>query len=164
MKIKFLSFFLLLTIFSTCSKEDITLTTEGEMYEDISINEIINLQGSMSDDKVNSTIGDANEIPQNTILVFRTTEGNWGKMQVLNNTVEEDYLEFRYELFNNSNELLITSDFSSVQQTYTFDFETDMQGVNGRDFWWEWEGASSTNGEEKFLVPFGDAIFHVYQN
>lgn len=164
MKTRLLSALFLLVSFSTCSKETVTLST-GERYEDISISDIKNLQGTMSDAEINSTHGDDNQIPENAILVFRTGEGNFGKMQILNNTVAEDILAFKYELYNSSDELLITSDYSTTRRTYTFNFETDEEGVNGRDFWWEWNGANNggMDGNDVFLVPFGGCVFNVYR-
>ena len=162
----FFVFFICCLAFS-CSKDDAELAEEAlETYLNISAEEIINLENSMTDELINSTHGDGNEIPKYSILVFKTGDGNYGKMQILNNTVEEKILEFRYDLFNSNTESLIESELSTVQRTYTFDFETNIQAARSKDFWWEWNEFNNggQDGEDKFLVPRDNCIFHVYLN
>jgi len=138
--------------------------TSMDRFDNISASEILESEGLMSDDLINSTIGESNEIPMNTILTFRTGDGNYGKMIILNNTVEDDVLQFAYELFDNEINILVRSSITTVRRTFTFDFETNVQGAPSQDFWWEWNELNNggQDGEDKFIVPRDNCIFAIY--
>jgi len=159
MKIYKLIPLLICCLFFSC-KDDDPLTT----FDGITVDDIISFESQMTATEINSTIGERNEIPEDAILVFRTGDGNYGKMLFLNNSVEETFLEFRYDLFSPDKELILSSEFSAVQQTFLFDFETNSSENQTRDFWWEWNQFNNggLDGEDKFLVPIGDCVFHIF--
>jgi len=149
---------------SACSKDDF-LDASQATYDNLTFQEIVGQEGAMSDALINSTHGDANEMYAGTILVFKTGDGNYGKLRVFNNTEEGRFLEFTYQLFDERGDLIIESEFTSVQQTFTFNFEGNNNG-DIRDFWWEWNEFNNggMDGEDKFLVPLNGTIFHVFLN
>lgn len=144
----------------------ISCQEEPSLYETISASEIIGAEMRMTDRIIDSTHGFENEIPYETILVFKTNEDNYGKMQILNNTVEANVLEFKYELFNDMQESILESEYSYVRRTWTFDFETNSEATDDEDFWWRWNQFNNggQNGDGKALVPFSDCIFKIYPN
>jgi len=166
MKFKILFILAVCSFIFSCSKDNKLTEAALETYSNLTAQEIMNLENEMNDDLIQSTHGSKNEIPKYAILVFKTGDGNYGKMQFLNNDEKENKLEFKYHLFDADLETVIETGLSMVQRTYTFDFETNMQATDTEDFWWEWNEFNNggQDGTDIFLVPWNDCIFHIYLN
>jgi hypothetical protein len=138
--------------------------TVEDVFHDINFDEIVASADSFAFDKISSTHGPENRIPAGTILLFKTVEGNYGKVIILNNTYRNYILEFKFSLYNSKGALLIESN-SKVNDTYAFDFETNTENGSQPDFWWEWtefHGGGKT-GDPIYITPQLGSGYLVYQ-
>jgi hypothetical protein len=78
-----------------------------------------------------------NKLPAGTILLFRTSDGNYGKLQV----IEYGYnLLVRWQTYKPNGQKLKGSDRMVIKGTWTYDLDYGTEGKHPKsaaDFWWE---------------------------
>jgi hypothetical protein len=79
----------------------------------------------------------ANQLTPGTILVYRTSDGNYGKLQV----IEYGYnLIIRWQTYKPSGQKLRGADRTVIRGTWTYDLDFGTEGKHpnsAADFWWE---------------------------
>jgi hypothetical protein len=78
-----------------------------------------------------------NQLPAGTILVYRTSDGNYGKLQV----IEYGYnLVVRWQTYKPNGQKLRGGDRMLVKGTWTYDLDFGTEGKHPKspaDFWWQ---------------------------
>jgi len=128
-------------------------------FNQIGIGDIIEFEDRMSHTKLNSTHNGDNEIPNGTILLFKTNEGRYGKMLIISN--ESYFMYFFFVTYNSDGSIYNQEENAQVRDTYTFDL--DNGSSPGNDFWWEWIefNYGGQPGDPIYLAPTG-GIFIIY--
>jgi len=132
-------------------------------YEQLTLIDIEAAVADLSTEKINSSQDERNEMPDGTVLIFRTDEGRLGKMRILDNTAPYE-LVFEYVMFDEDGTVLWERPRATVRATYGFDLETGAQIPEGEDLWWEhteFHGGGQP-GDPVYLVPVNGALFAVY--
>jgi hypothetical protein len=133
-------------------------------YKDLTRDEIEALAVTLSADKINSSQDERNEIPNGTVLIFRTNKGHLGKARIIVNTVPYA-LDFEFVVYAADGTILMESAHSSVRATYTFDLDTAAEVREGADFWWEHTEfhGREVPGHPVYWAPENGALFAVYR-
>jgi hypothetical protein len=78
-----------------------------------------------------------NKLPPGTILVYRTSDGNYGKLQV----IEYGYnLTVRWQTYKPNGQKLKSADQMVIKGTWTYDLDFGTEGKHPKsaaDFWWQ---------------------------
>ncbi|MFC1525995.1 leucine-rich repeat domain-containing protein, partial [Candidatus Latescibacterota bacterium] len=142
---------------------ELDTTGPGELtYDGATRDDIAALQGELSEERIVSTRGADNQIPNGSLLFLVTDDGNFGKMRVIQN--EEIWMTFAFVVYGSDGEVLAESDSSSVNNTWTYDLETDTAGGGqAADFWWEWTEfhGGGKPGDPIYLTPKNGALYAV---
>ena len=123
----------------------------GRSYAQVDLSSLETVAGSMS----SSHIGQGS-LPINTVVGYRTRNGNLGKLSVIS-TAGSD-LRFQFTTYNVTDGSVLASSTGSglsVASNSSCDLETGMQvqGPPGGDFLWR---------SDEVLVPQGAAAFYVF--
>ena len=91
----------------------------------------------------------------NKMLLYKTSEGNFGIMQITQANSATGSITFNYKTYNSNGIPVKSENGKIVQGTYNFDLDTGF-GTGGVDFWLENETST-----EVYLTPKNDAQFYL---
>jgi hypothetical protein len=158
---------LFILIFTRCTTKinDLQSQTAEDIFNSIAFTDIVTSSDIFSSGKINSTHGPDNKIPAGTIVFFKTAEGNYGKMLIINNTFRDIFLEFSFLLYNGTGDTIACSKFTRVADTFSYDFEANEVDGKKDDFWWEWTEfhGGGKSGDPIYLTPQVGSEFLVYR-
>ncbi|MGP1368423.1 MAG: InlB B-repeat-containing protein [Treponema sp.] len=93
----------------------------------------------------------------NKMLLYKTSEGNFGIMQITQANSATGAITFNYKTYNSNGIPVKSENGKIVQGTYNFDLDTGF-GTGGVDFWLENETSTEVyltpkNGAQFYLMP-----------
>gem|GEM_PF-2528686 len=129
-------------------------------FDEISLEQIKST--SLSSDKINGSLSELNRIPDGTILVYKTNEGRYGKLQI------RDYgynLTLRWKTYNSDGSVHSSGSSLVIRGTYLCDLdlgeEIDLKEESGvpSDFRW-----AQDTPEERYLITMNGAEFGIFKS
>ncbi len=105
----------------------------------------------LSPARINGSAGASNQIPAGTILVYQTSEGRYGKMEIVSYGYD---LIVRWLTYNDDGTVYSQGDNLVVHGTWQCDLDLGVEGDASADFWWE-----QVTSVERYLVPQNGARF-----
>lgn len=132
------------------------MDAQGESIE--SFNKI-NLQDirstTLSSGNINGSNNSYNQIPQGSILFYKTDQGRFGKLIIK----EYGYdLKLQWETYNSNGDVFSSGDNLFIHGTYMCDLDQGQQTSSGSEFWWE-----QSSPINRYLVPRNGAKFGIYK-
>ncbi|MDZ7334113.1 MAG: hypothetical protein ONB32_03045 [candidate division KSB1 bacterium] len=112
-------------------------------------------KASLSSGKINGSNNSQNQLLTGTILVYQTSEGRYGKMQI--NQYGYD-LYFKWLTYNANGTTYSSGNNLKIPGTRTCDLDLGRETESSSDFWWQ-----QVNAVERYLVPERGARFAVFQ-
>ncbi|MDI6846374.1 MAG: hypothetical protein QME28_09580 [Candidatus Saccharicenans sp.] len=95
-----------------------------------------------------------NSLAPNTILLFSTNEGRFGKLLIKSS----DYnLTLAWVTFNADGTVYSSGDNLTIRGTFTCDLDSGQESRNSADFWWQ-----ISSPTERYLTPRNGAAFAIY--
>lgn len=111
----------------------------------------------MTSVRINGSNNAANQIPAGTILVYKTSEGRYGKFQVraYGYNLGIDFVTYNKDgsVFKKGENLVIRGTWHA-----DLDLGAEVKMGNTADFWWE-----QVNKTERYLVPMNNTQMAVYK-
>ncbi len=129
------------------------LFAQSADYNQITLTDI--QKASLSTAKINGSNNSQNQLTPGTILVYQTSEGRYGKMQI--NQYGYD-LSFKWLTYNPNGTTYSSGDNLKVRGTRTCDLDLGRETDISSDFWWQ-----QVNSVERYLVPVRGARFAIYK-
>lgn len=105
--------------------------------------------------RINGSANDRNQIPVGTVLVYRTSEGNIGKLQIRNYGYD---LRIRWVTYGRGT-IVSRGDNLLIRGTYLYDLDRGAETKfhdRGADFWWE-----QVDAVQRYLVSENGASFTI---
>lgn len=90
----------------------------------------------------------------NTIVLFRTNEGRFGKMLIKSSDTD---LILSWVTFNRNGSIHSSGENLIIRRTFTCDLDAGRESQNSADFWWQMASSS-----ERYLTPRNRAAFSIY--
>lgn len=90
----------------------------------------------------------------NTIIIFRTNEGRFGKLLIKSSNPD---LILEWVTFSAEGSIHSSGDNLRIRKTYTCDLDAGRESRTSADFWWQIATAT-----ERFLTPQNGATFAIY--
>ncbi len=108
---------------------------------------------TLSADRIDGSDGVTNQLTTGTIVLYQTTEGRYGKFQVLEygKDLRIEWITFR------PNETVHSRGELTVRGTFDCDLDAGRESSASADFFWQMATAT-----ERYLVPQNGATFAVY--
>ncbi|MDZ7317881.1 MAG: hypothetical protein ONB11_01895 [candidate division KSB1 bacterium] len=110
---------------------------------------------SLSSDKINGSNNSQNQLLPGTILVYRTSEGRFGKMQI--NQYGYD-LHLKWLTYNANGSTYSSGNDLKIRGTWYCDLDLGRESDSSSDFWWQ-----QVSSVERYLVPERGAQFALFQ-
>lgn len=121
-------------------------------FSDITVEDI--MSASLSSRNINGSDNSSNRIPRGTILVYRTSEGRYGKLQIR----KYDYnLTIRWTTYDRNGRVHSTGSNLVIRGTWSCDLDEGIESNTSADFWWQQE-----TSRERYLTPKNGAKFVVW--
>lgn len=103
---------------------------------------------------INGSANSNNQLLPGRILVYQTSDGRSGKLQV----VEYGYnLKIRWITYNFDGSIYSSGENLVIRGTYSCDLDLGKESGAKTDFWW-----AINNDVERFLTPQNNAVFSLY--
>ncbi len=106
--------------------EDKTITavfSQDEIRDVVTRSTIMGFEGVMSEDIIDNNEDD--KIPVGTLFYYKTTEGNYGKMQVMQNDYGSHGWVINFITFNNDGTIKLSVEGAGIRGTYSFNLDGD---------------------------------------
>ena len=126
------------------------------LFEQIPVSEV--LRASLAKTKINGSPGDANQLNAGTILLYQTTSGRYGKLQIRGNDV---IITLRWESWNPDGSRFGKSDYMETKAGGFYDMNLGKEVVETTDCTSDFLIEVSDNGE-RWLSPQCGAAFVIY--
>lgn len=143
MKIFNALFFSVLLIFVSIPKD----SNAQHQFDRVGLEEI--RSANLSTSRISGT-----NLPADTILLYRTNEGSYGKLLIKTYGYN---LTLRWFTFNPNGSLHSKGDNLVIRGTYSCDLDSGKETQTSRDFWWQQVSAT-----ERYLTPQNGANFTLY--
>lgn len=150
MSSKFVSKYAVILI---CTLFPILLSAQPRDYSQITLADI--QKTSLSATKINGSNNNQNQLLAGTILVYQTSEGRYGKMQI--NQYGYD-LYFKWQTCNANGTTYSSGINLKIRGTYMCDLDLGRESETSADFWWEQQTAVV-----RYLTPKNNARFAIYR-
>ncbi len=159
MKIKIVCFLTVCALVISGCKKDKDCSIDD--FKRITFESILDYNIS-SEEEIFATPGSDNQLPANTILVFISSEMNYGKLIITENSEPDNILKFIYTLYSPQGDVLIADESVIINPTYTFDFEYFNNSGND-DFWWQFVAANQGGapGDPILFTPWNNAKYAI---
>lgn len=131
----------------------ILLSAQPGYYNQITLADI--QKSSLSSDKINGSNNNQNQLTPGAILVYQTSEGRYGKMQI--NQYDYD-LYFKWQTYNANGTTYSSGANLKIRGTYTCDLDLGRESETSADFWWEQQTAVV-----RYLTPKNNARLAIYR-
>lgn len=95
-----------------------------------------------------------NNIPASTILLYRSSEGRYGKLLIKTHGYN---LTLKWRTFNLDGSLFSKGDNLVIRGTYSCDLDLGKESRTSSDFWWQ-----QVTATERYLNPENEAKFALY--
>ncbi len=106
--------------------------------------------------RINGSANAHNQIPVGTVLTYKTSTGNLGKLQI----VKYGYnLRIRWVTYKSGGGVLSSGKHLLIRGTFTYDLDHGAQtgpGAPASDFWWEQE-----TSKIRYIVAMNGATFAI---
>jgi len=130
----------------------ISFTTLVKNFNNINRSDIANVV--LSSNQINGSNNANNQIPTNTIVVYKTNLGRYGKFLV---KTYSNNLVINWVTFNSNGTVYSSGSNLTIRGTYLADLDEGLETSSGADFWWE-----IIDSIERYIVPRNGALFYVY--
>jgi len=114
-------------------------------------------EDEMSDSVIDNSSD--NQIPEGTILIYKTSEGSFGKLQVIDNNFTNHGWVFKFVTYNANGTVKASGDNVELEGTFAFNLDNGVIDGMGTDFWLR--NISST--ERKFIPENGAEFFMIQE-
>jgi hypothetical protein len=126
-------------------------------FEQITLEHILTVP--VSEALIDGSNNAGNQIPPGTIILYKTNEERFGKLQIL------DYgynLGFRWNTFAGDGSVYSAGDYLEIRGTFSADLDAGIQSAhddpaNVPDFWW-----NQLTDEIRYFQPVNGGLFHKY--
>ncbi|MGD9931504.1 MAG: FISUMP domain-containing protein [Mangrovibacterium sp.] len=108
----------------------------------------------LSSERINGSNNTENQLLPGTILVYQTSEGRPGKMQIQQYGYD---MKIRWITYTNTGEVHNSGENLTIRGFWSCDLDTGKETTKGSDFWWE-----QITVEERYLTPMNNAMFALY--
>jgi hypothetical protein len=108
----------------------------------------------LSSNRINASNNQNNVLTPGTILLYRTNEGKFGKLLILE---YGDILKFKYCTYTDSGSIFTLSDSLSAKLGLYYDLDLGQINENNADFWYQ-----NTDSVERYFTPTKGAKFTIY--
>ncbi|MCI4442201.1 MAG: hypothetical protein JHC39_01740 [Lentimicrobium sp.] len=157
----------LVTIISSCSKDDATPiptpappTPAATNFAEIRLSHIQAKNSLMTAANIQATDGTGVLWPAGTVMIFKTTAGTYGKFEVVSiNLALNDALTINVVLFNADGTVKSTTNNIVVRGTFGCDLDIPAEDGAGLQSDFKWDRLSATDTS---LKPINGAIFLKY--
>lgn len=112
-------------------------------------------KSSLSSDKINGSNNNQNQLTPGTILVYQTSEGRYGKMQIKQYGYD---LYLKWLTYNANGTTYSSGNNLKIRGTWYCDLDLGRESDISSDFWWQ-----QSTPVERFLVPENGAKFARFQ-
>jgi hypothetical protein len=130
-------------------------------YDSIDLSAIKSNAAAMQAAEINNDM-----LGTGTILLFRSVEGQYGKMLVTGNSRPGKQMTFQYSLYGADGAVLKAAGYASVDATFAYDFESNSEhgAPAANDFWWEWTefNGGGKPGDPIIFVPQPGSKYMIY--
>ena len=134
------------------------LTVSGaavsDLFVPLSRSEIVALEPLMSISRIDNS--DGNRIPVGAVMAYRTSDGMYGKLVVLDSNPANNSMTIRHETYQNDGSILISVEQFVIRGTwaYSLTLGTDQVGAWGGDLWLD-----NQTSTERYFTPRNGAAF-----
>jgi len=112
----------------------------------------------LSSESIDGSDNEKNQIPEGTIVLYKTDENRYGKLKIL----DYDYnLEIKYVTYNADGSVFSSSNSLVIKGTWIYDLDKGIEAKyssSAGDFWWR-----QVNTVTRYLVPRNGAQFGLYK-
>jgi len=109
---------------------------------------------NMSQNKINGSNNQNNQLTSGTIIAYKTNEGRYGKMQIKRYGYD---LIIRCRTYNSNGSIYSQTNNLKIRGTFRCDLDSASESRISLDFWWE-----QATSVERYLTPRSGAEFAVY--
>lgn len=137
--------------------DDITLYKEvipDTTFDNITLADIKLI--SLSSDKINGSDSQDNQIPADTVLVYQSNEGRYGKMKILSYGYN---LTIKWVTYNSDGSVFSNGENLLIKGTWNYDMDYGIEETSSSslaDFWWE-----QVDSTIRYIVPKNSAKFSI---
>ena len=131
----------------------IQFTVIPKTYNNITRAHIVST--SLSSNNINGSNNWLNKIPKNTIVVYKTNVGRYGKFQVQSYGYD---LIIRWVTYNANGSVYSSGSNLKIRGTWHAELDIGKESSSGADFWWR-----QVTSVERYLVPQNGALFAVFK-
>lgn len=145
--------------------EEKTEKYQESIYESINFNKIKEFSPLFNSRRINCIPGQDNEFDKGTIILFKTRDMQFGKLEILNKSTLDDFMSFKYTLYNYNGHVVFNSELSSVDFTGEFNFRYNDSNSRFSDFRCELTkyNKGEDGGVSIYLNPMNGSSFLVYK-
>jgi len=138
------------------------VTCKPENYADIALGNIQFNEDNLSGDSIEATNADGNIFKTGDVLIYKTNEGRYGKLEVLSiDDADNKKLAIKAVTYTNDGSIYKETSFLEIRGTWSADLDELIEAPAGQisiqDFWWERINTTDTD-----FTPENDAKYYMY--
>ncbi len=159
-KLQLVTALALVTILSSCSKEDPAPTPQPANYDEIKLVDIQNRSGLMTATNILASDALGFLWPKGTIVIFKTSNGTLGKFEVVNIEKVNNYaLTLNVTIYDSNGTIKKSINGLLIRGTWGCNLDTPIEDNAGLQSDFSWYRPTQF---ETHLVPNNGAIFLKY--